>query len=69
MTPADLKEARLTLGLTLTQLAPLLGYHGTNGPRLVRRMESGDRTIRPPQVLLMRAYLSGYRPADWPTEE
>ena len=69
MTPADLKEARLTLGLTLTQLAPLLGYYGNNGPRLVRRMESGDRTIRPPQVLLMRAYLSGYRPDDWPTEE
>jgi len=68
LTPTALKEARHTLGLTLAELAPLLGYEGVNGARLVRRMESGDRTIRPAQARLVRAYLDGYRPADWPKE-
>ena len=69
MTPADFKEARHQLGLTMTDRAPLLGYYGKNGDRLIRRMEGGTRTIRPAQIRLMRAYLDGYRPADWPKEE
>lgn len=66
MTPAAFKEARHTLGLTLSQAARLLGYQGKHAMQQVRQMESGDRAIRAPQVRLMRAYLDGYRPEDWP---
>lgn len=66
MTPADFKSARHTLGLTLSQAARLLGYDGAHAMQQVRKMESGERAIRPPQARLMRAYLDGYRPEDWP---
>lgn len=69
MTPADLKAARHTLGLSLTQMARLLGYCGTHGAQQVRKMESGGRAIREAQALLVRAYLDGYRPQDWPKKE
>ena len=66
MTPAELKQARHTLGLTLSQAARLLGYGGKHAMQQIRQMESGDKSIRPPQIRLMRAYLDGYRPEDWP---
>lgn len=66
MTPADFKQARHTLGLTLSQTARLLGYDGNHAMQQVRKMESGERAIRPAQERLMRAYLDGYRPEDWP---
>jgi DNA-binding transcriptional regulator YiaG len=69
MTTADLKTARRKFGLSLRQWAHLLGYEGTDAQRMARHLEEGTRTIRPPQVRLVRAYLDGYRPADWPKEE
>lgn len=63
MTPAELKQARIDLGLTQAQLAPLLGYRHT--PR-ISELESGARKPTAAAVLLLRAYLSGYRPPDWP---
>ena len=66
MTPTEFKEARHTLGLTLSQAARLLGYRGKHAMQQIRQMESGDKSIRPPQIRLMRAYLDGYRPEDWP---
>lgn len=68
MTPAQLLEARQKLGLTLEQLAPLLGYESPQGRSQIQHMESGKRTIRPAQRRLVEAYLAGYRPEDWPKQ-
>jgi predicted transcriptional regulator len=67
MTPEALKEARRNLGLTVPQLAVMLGVHQDH----IRRMEMqpGKPTHRPVRGTterLIAAYLSGYRPDDWP---
>lgn len=68
MTPTELKEARHTLGLSVTDLARLLD----TDPQTVRRMEQSEtastfRRPAPRMVRLITAYVSGYRPDDWPT--
>ena len=68
MTPAELKEARHTLGLSVKQMATMI----ETDPQVVRRMEGREdakthRTPAPRMVRLIRAYLDGYRPGDWPT--
>lgn len=67
MTPTELKEARRKLGLTLEQMAVMLGYEGEQRRQLMHRIEIGERTLREPQRRLVEAYLSGYRPSDWPS--
>ena len=63
MTPAEIRSARLALGLTQKQLAPLLGYsHHTQ----VSVIERGAAKAGDAVVLLLVAYLDGYRPDDWP---
>jgi DNA-binding transcriptional regulator YiaG len=67
MTPAQIKQARQSLGLTQSQLAAMLD----TDPRAVRAMESDPatskhRTPAPRMVRLLTAYLRGYRPDDWP---
>lgn len=69
MTPEQLKEARLTLGLTLEQMGVLLGYRGAHIRTMVYDLETGQRPIREPQRRLVTAYLEGYRPKDWPVKE
>jgi transcriptional regulator with XRE-family HTH domain len=69
MTGKDLKAARLRLSLSNSQLAALIGMR----PVTVRRMEmdpsnAGHRTINPQVRRLVKAYLSGYRPPDWPDQ-
>lgn len=66
MTPENIKEARHKLGLTLSQMAHVLGYEGQHAMQQVRKMEAGQRAIREPQRRLVQAYLDGYRPSDWP---
>ena len=61
-------RARKRLGLTLDQMAAMLGYDGANAKSQVHHLETGRRDIRPAQRRLVEAYLSGYRPADWPLE-
>jgi len=68
MTPAELKEARHKLGLSVADLARLLDTDA----QTVRRMDQSEtaNTFRKPaprMVRLLDAYLSGYRPPDWPT--
>ena len=70
MTPADIKEARRKLGLSVADLARLLD----TDPQTVRRMEqrpdgSTSRKPAPRMVRLLRAYSEGYRPQDWPKME
>lgn len=68
VTPTQFQKARQKLGLTLEQLAPLLGYEGEQGRSQVHHLENGNRSLRPAQCRLMEAYLAGYRPKDWPKE-
>jgi transcriptional regulator with XRE-family HTH domain len=65
MTPADIKEARYSLGLTQAQLAPLLGYALKDR---ISELERGTRNAGPAVALLLRAYIDGYRPSAWPTD-
>lgn len=67
MTPDQLAEARRKLGLTQSQLAAMLETDAQS----VRRMEMPPTasTSREPavrMVRLLRAYLDGWRPDDWP---
>ena len=67
MTPTELKEARHKLGLSVADLARLLDTDA----QTVRRTEQSEtaNTFRKPaprMVRLLDAYLSGYRPPDWP---
>jgi len=66
MTPTQLQQARRKLGLTLSELAHLLGYEGVQARSQAHHLETGRREIRPAQERLIRAYLDGYRPKDWP---
>lgn len=63
MTPAELASARATLRLTQAQLAPLLGYGDKSR---VSEIERGSERPSAAVTLLLRAYLDGYRPNDWP---
>lgn len=69
MTPDQIKTARAQLGLTQSQLGGMLDTDG----QTVRRMEldpeaSTFRKPAPRMVRLITAYLSGYRPTDWPVK-
>jgi transcriptional regulator with XRE-family HTH domain len=64
MTPISIREARKSLGLTQTQFAALIGY---NDKTAVSALEAGSRNPSATVVRLIRAYLDGYRPDDWPT--
>lgn len=63
----EIKQARQELGLTQSELGRLLDTDGQS----VRRMEmheSASTSRKPPPrlVRLLRAYMDGYRPSDWP---
>jgi len=67
MTPSQIRRARLTLALTQAQMADMLDTDAQS----VRRweMQPDAATHRQPPARasrLIRAYLSGYRPEDWP---
>ncbi len=66
MTPKQFAAARHRLGLTLEQMALMLGYEGEQARSQVHHLETGRRDIRPAQRRLVEAYLAGYRPKDWP---
>lgn len=69
MTPQQLARVRQRLGLTLEQMASMLGYIGEQRRQMMYDLESGRRAIREPQRRLVEAYLAGYRPKDWPDTE
>ncbi len=66
MAPDEIHKARHILGLTLTQLGHMLGYEGMNVRSQMDDLETGRRPLRGCQERLLRAYLDGYRPSDWP---
>jgi len=65
MTPGEFRDARATLGLTQTQLAKVMGL---SSYKTVSYIETEDRPPHPAVVRLMQAYLSEWRPPDWPHE-
>ena len=67
MTPSELNKARRKLGLTLEAMATMLGYQGVQRRQMQYDLETGRRDLREPQRRLFKAYLSGYRPDDWPS--
>jgi DNA-binding transcriptional regulator YiaG len=66
MSPDDIKAARHSLGLSLSELAELLGYQGNHARVQMDDLETGRRPLRECQRRLLQAYLEGYRPSDWP---
>ena len=64
MTGDEFRTGREVLGLTQAMLAAIMGYGSAS-----RISEIENRATVPAQTaLLMRAYLTGYRPDDWPTQ-
>ena len=63
MTPQQFKEARLALGLTPEQIAPLLALSDRSR---IYEIEGGKRNVSKAVGLLVQAYLDGYRPDNWP---
>lgn len=64
----DLRNARILLGLNQTQMGKLLGYSGAHVRQMVYEIEQGQKPLMPCQERLLAAYVSGYRPPDWPAE-
>ena len=69
MSPTEIQKARVQLGLSVADMARMLGHSDLHQ----RRLESSEdvdmhRQARPTTVRLLRAYLDGYRPDDWPME-
>lgn len=63
MSPAKFKAARLALGLSQAKIAPLLGFSRVMS---VSDIERGVVAPSGSVVLLMQAFLDGYRPHNWP---
>lgn len=61
MTPEQVKDARLQLGMTQAQLAHALGLVGDTAKDTVRQWESGRRPISGPAAQCLR-YLLKYGP-------
>jgi hypothetical protein len=60
MTPQQLKQIRLKLGLTQAALAVRLGFSGKHGGDHVRRLESGKRNITKRAIMLfIKRLISG----------
>ena len=67
-TPDEIKQAQRKLGLSDIVFAPMLGCSVVQLRRLkVKKPGAASaRTITPATARLLRAYLDGYRPDDWP---
>lgn len=65
MNGQQIKTYRKQLGLTQAQLAALMGY---SNKTYVSQIETGVRDMSEQGQRLLKAYISGYRPEDWPEE-
>lgn len=63
MTPAEIKQARQSLGLSQVDAARLLGYGSKSR---ISEIENGHRNASKSGLRLLAAYVAGYRPDDWP---
>ncbi len=68
MTPDQLHKTRLTLGLSVSQVAALLDTDPQSWRRMTMREDAVTFRRPPPRLVrLLEAYLAGYRPDDWPS--
>lgn len=63
--PVHVVLVRQHLGLTQRQLGAALGLTGKHRGQYISSMERGHREIPRHVALLLAAYFSGWRPADW----
>jgi hypothetical protein len=69
MTPEEFKQAQRALGLTDAQMSAMLGMENPDNLRRFKVMKpdaNSARVVKPWHVRLLKAYLAGYRPDDWP---
>lgn len=68
MTPAEFRAEITALGLTHQQAADMLRLQGSRAAQTVSDWCNGRRGVSPNPTAceLIRAWKSGYRPADWP---
>lgn len=66
MTPAKFQEARRKLGLPASDLGRMLGISPQRAVQTFSDWATGRRDMDEARARLMSAYLSGYRPDDWP---
>ena len=66
MSGDEFRAARLSLGLDVKEAAAMLGYSNATGGEHILRLERDRRAVTGPVIRLMRIYLSGFRPSDWP---
>ena len=63
MTPDEFREAVKSLGLTQAQAAAMLGYGAQSRiSNIVCGVDRPSKSV----IRLLRAYVDGYRPDDWP---
>lgn len=69
MTHTELRAARMQLGLTRPQLAALTETARSSVQRWEMPPDRATARRAPPRAeRLIRAYLDGWRPADWPAK-
>ena len=67
--PKAFKEARYMLNATQKNFGIMLGMKKSENTKIyVNRLENGSREISNLQSRMVRAYLSRYKPLDWPEE-
>jgi DNA-binding transcriptional regulator YiaG len=67
MNPSEVRDARKALGLTLHEFSIVLDTDVTTTRKMELSYECSQyRKPAPRMVRLIEAYLSGYRPKDWP---
>lgn len=70
MTPQQFKAARHRLGLSVNQMAAMLGVDPVQVRRMAITEDKGShRPVMPTTERLLQAWLAGYRPRDWPIDD
>lgn len=67
MTPDEFREAQQSLGLSDQDLARMIGISPTRARITFSEWRNGARQMDEARARLIAAYISGYRPDDWPT--
>lgn len=66
MTAAQMKKARKRLGYSLVQMGRAMGYRGPYAINSQWKIENSNAPISKNKTSLVEAFLSGWRPHDWP---
>lgn len=67
MTPGEIASARQALNVSIGELAKMLDSDAQSVRRWLMNETASTRRDMPPRAeRLLRAYLAGYRPDDWP---